>query len=161
MGRKLLEDKSLAPCSVYYKFYLHEALVKAGLGDGYLGWLDIWRENIAMGMTTWGETSDVSGTRSDCHAWGASPSIELYRTVLGIDSAAPGFARVRIEPHLGGLREIGGQIPHPAGAVSVHYRVKGRALHAEVTLPEGVDGVFRSGGRDYLLHGGKNELKIQ
>ena len=161
MGRKLLEDKSLAPCSVYYKFYLHEALVKAGLGDGYLDWLDIWRENIAMGMTTWGETSDVSGTRSDCHAWGASPNIELYRTVLGIDSAAPGFARVRIEPHLGAIREIGGQIPHPAGAVSVHYKVKGKTLQAEVTLPEGVDGVFRSGGRDYPLHAGKNEFKIQ
>ena len=159
MGRKLLEDKSLAPCSVYYKFYLHEALVKAGLGDGYLDWLDIWRENIAMGMTTWGETSDVNGTRSDCHAWGASPNIEFFRTVLGIDSDAPGFARVRIEPHLGDLKEIGGEIPHPAGAVSVQYKLKGKTLQAVITLPEGVEGTFRWGGRDRALHGGRNELK--
>ena len=161
MGRKLLDDKSLAPCSVYYKFYLHEALVKAGLGDGYLDWLDIWRENIAMGLSTWGETSDVNGTRSDCHAWGASPNIEFFRTVLGIDSAAPGFKRVRIEPHLGALTQIGGTMPHPDGAVSVRYQLKGGTLQAEVSLPAGVEGIFRWAGREYPLHGGRNELKAR
>ncbi len=160
MGRKLLEDKSLAQCSVYYKFYLHEALVKAGLGDGYLGWLDIWRENIAMGLSTWAETSDVSGTRSDCHAWGASPNIELYRTVLGIDSAAPGYARVRIEPHLGDLKEIGGTVPHPKGNISVQYKLRGKTLRAEITLPEGVDGEFCWNGRTQELHGGMNNLSL-
>ena len=161
MGRKLLEDKTLAPCSVYYKFYLHEALVKAGLGEGYLDWLDIWRENIAMGLSTWGETSDVNGTRSDCHAWGASPNIEFFRTVLGIDSAAPGFKRVRIEPHLGALTQIGGTMPHPAGAVSVRYQLKGKTLQAELTLPAGVEGTFRWGGREYPLHPGLNELSVR
>ena len=160
MGRKLLEDKSLAQCSVYYKFYLHEALVKAGLGDGYLGWLDIWRENIAMGLSTWAETSDVSGTRSDCHAWGASPNIELYRTVLGIDSAAPGYARVRIAPHLGDLKEIGGTVPHPKGSISVQYKLRGKTLRAEITLPEGVDGEFCWNGRTQELHGGMNTLSL-
>ena len=161
MGRKLLEDSSLAPCSLYYKFYLHEALVKAGLGDGYLDWLDVWRENIAMGMTTWAETSDVSGTRSDCHAWGASPNIEFYRTVLGIDSAAPGFSRVRIEPHLGELKQVGGTIPHPQGAISVKYRVQGKALQAEINLPAGVTGTFTWGGQSRELSGGKTTIKIQ
>ena len=160
MGRKLLEDKSLAQCTVYYKYYLHEALAKAGLGDGYLDWLGIWRENMAMGLTTWGETSDVNGTRSDCHAWGASPNIELYRTVLGIDSAAPSFAKVRIEPHLGNIKEIGGTIPHPKGSISVKYTVKGDTLEAEVTLPEGVDGTFVRGGKSVALHMGKNVLII-
>ena len=160
MGRKLLEDKSLAQCTVYYKFYLHEALVKAGLGDGYLDWLDIWRENMAMGLTTWAETSDLNGTRSDCHAWGASPNIELYRTVLGIDSAAPGYTRVRIEPHLGSILEIGGSVPHPEGSVDVSYKVKGKTLQAEIILPDGVDGTFVWKGKDYELHGGRNTLKI-
>ena len=161
MGRKLLEDKSLAQCTVYYKYYLHEALVKAGLGDGYLDWLDIWRENIAMGLTTWGETSDVNGTRSDCHAWGASPNIEFYRTVLGIDSAAPAFAKVKIEPHLGALKEIGGTIPHPSGSISVSYKVSGSALRAEIELPAGVDGTFVHNGKSYLLHAGKNSVEAK
>ena len=160
LAEKLLSDTSLNQCTVYYKFYLHEALVKAGLGDEYLDWLDIWRENIAMGLTTWGETSDVNGTRSDCHAWGASPNIELYRTVLGIDSDDVAFKRVRIEPHLGDIKEIGGTMPHPAGSVSVHYKMKGKKLQVEITLPEGVEGRFVWNGKTQNLRGGKNTFTI-
>ena len=42
----------------------------------------VWEENIKQGMTTWAEISDINATRSDCHAWGAHPNIELYRRVL-------------------------------------------------------------------------------
>ena len=160
MAEKLLTDQSLAQCTIYYKFYLYQAYVKAGLGDGYLDWLDTWRENIAMGLTTWGEDANVFGTRSDCHAWGASPNIELYRTVLGIDSDAVAFKRVRIEPHLGDLKEIGGTMPHPDGEISVRYQVKGKRLHAEISLPDGVDGRFVWKGKTTELHGGKNSLTL-
>lgn len=160
LAEKLLTDKSLNQCTIYYKFYLHEAYVKAGLGNEYLNWLDTWRENIAMGLTTWGEDANVFGTRSDCHAWGASPNIELFRTVLGIDSDAVAFRRVRIEPHLGDLKEIGGTMPHPSGEISVHYQVKGKKLQAEITLPAGVEGQFVWKGERHLLQGGKNVFTI-
>ena len=153
MAQKLMTDESLAQCTIYYKFYLYEAYVKAGFGNDYLNWLDIWRENMAMGLTTWGEDADVFGTRSDCHAWGASPNIEFYRTVLGIDSDAVAFKRVRIEPHLGDLKEIGGTIPHPSGSVTVHYKVKGKRLHARVELPEGVEGMLVWNGREVPVKG--------
>src|SRR5450755_3178172 len=106
VAKKMLADTSLAPASIYFKYYLHRSLVKAGLGNDYLHWLGTWRENIKMGMTTWAEIPDINNSRSDCHAWGASPNIEFFRTVLGIDSDAPGFAKVRIEPHLGTLKNI-------------------------------------------------------
>lgn len=93
LANKMLADTTLTPASIYFKYYLHQALVKAGLGNDYLKWLDKWRENINMGLTTWAETSDVSTTRSDCHAWGSSPNIEFFRTILGIDSDAPGFSK--------------------------------------------------------------------
>ena len=160
MARKLMTDESLAQCTIYYKFYLYEAYVKAGFGNDYLNWLDIWRENMAMGLTTWGEDADVYGTRSDCHAWGASPNIELYRTVLGIDSDAVAFKRVRIEPRLGDLKEIGGTIPHPSGAITVHYKVKGRKIQAEITLPEDVDGLFVWKGKEQYIRGGKNLVRL-
>ena len=161
LARKLLEDETLAPCSVYYRYYLHEALVKAGFGDDYLDWLDVWRENIAMGLTTWAEMSNVSGSRSDCHAWGSSPNIELFRTVLGIDSAAPAFREVRIEPHLGALTQIGGTMPHPAGAIRVSYRRSGNTLRATVTLPAGISGSFVWNGKTYPLKPGNNTLNAQ
>lgn len=108
MGKQLLADSTLAPAFIYFKYYLHQALVKAGLGNDYLTWLNKWRQNIAMGLTTWGEASEVGTTRSDYHAWESSPNIEFFRTVLGIDSDAPGFARVKIEPHLGALKRAAG-----------------------------------------------------
>ena len=160
LAQKLMTDDSLAQCTIYYKFYLHEAYVKAGFGNDYLKWLDTWRENIAMGMTTWGEDANVFGTRSDCHAWGASPNIEFFRTVLGIDSDAVAFKRVRIEPHLGDLQEIGGTMPHPAGEISVHYKVKGKKLQAEVTLPKEVDGLFVWNGKQQYVRGGKNTFTL-
>jgi hypothetical protein len=158
MAQKLLSDETLAPCSVYYKYYLHEALVKAGLGDDYLSWLDVWRENLALGMTTVGETSDVNGTRSDCHAWGASPNIEFFRTLLGIDSDAIAFKKVKIEPHLGDIKKIGGTMPHPDGKITVDYKVNGKNLNAEVTLPSNISGTFVWNGKSYPLKGGKNTI---
>ena len=105
-------------------------------------------------------TPTSNGTRSDCHAWGASPNIEFFRTVLGIDSDAVAFKRVRIEPHLGDLQEIGGTMPHPSGEISVHYKVKGRKLQVEVTLPKEVDGLFIWNGKQQYVRGGKNTFTL-
>ena len=135
--------------------------MKAGLGNDYLNWLDIWRENIAMGLTTWGETSDVDGTRSDCHAWGASPNIEFFRTLLGIDSAAPAFAKVKIEPRLGDLKKIGGTMPHPQGSIKVNYQKNGSTLKADIELPTGVSGTLVWAGKTYQLQGGKNTIEAR
>ena len=169
LAEKMMSDKSLDYCTVYFKFYLHMAAAKAGLGDQYMDWLDIWRENISMGLTTWGETSDVNSTRSDCHAWGASPNIEFYRILLGIDSAAPAFKQVKIEPKLGGIKKIGGTMPHPQGAITVAYEYKKEGkgkkapeyFSAEIELPAQVSGTFVWEGKTYSLHGGKNTIDVK
>ena len=161
IAEKLIQDTSLAPASVYFKFYLHQALVKAGLGDGYLDWLGVWHENIHLGLTTWGETSDVSSTRSDCHAWGSSPNIEFFRVVLGIDSSSPAFNTVKIEPHLGIIKNIGGEMPHPNGKINVKYTVtSGNRLQADIHLPAGVSGTFVWKGKTYPIKEGINKIKI-
>ena len=160
MGKLLVSDTTLAPASIYFKYYLHQALVKAGMGNDYLNWLGKWRENISLGLTTWAEISEVSRSRSDCHAWGASPNIEFFRTVLGIDSDAPGFKKIKIEPHLGSIAKIGGEMPHPAGKISVRYDNSGKQINAEITLPAKTTGTFVWKGRSYDLKEGKNILSI-
>lgn len=160
IAKTMLNDSTLSQASIYFKYYLHLALVKAGLGNDYLSWLDIWRENIKLGLTTWGETSEVETTRSDCHAWGASPNIEVYRTVLGIESDAPYFTKVKIEPHLGNIEEIGGSMPHASGEISVSYKRTGKTLNAQISLPENLTGVFIWEGRSYNLKGGKNSIRL-
>ncbi|SFF20609.1 alpha-L-rhamnosidase-related protein [Spirosoma endophyticum] len=160
MGKQLLADSSLAPASIYFKYYLHQALVKAGLGNDYQNWLGKWRENVALGLTTWAETSDVNTSRSDCHAWGSSPNIEFFRTVLGIDSDAPGFAKVKITPHLGSINNIIGEIPHPNGMLSVNYKQDQHKLQTEINLPPKTTGIFIWKGKTYPLKAGINKLKI-
>jgi hypothetical protein len=160
IAHKLLTDTSMVQASIYFKYYVHQALIKAGLGNEYIIWLGIWRDNIKMGMTTWAEMSDINASRSDCHAWGSSPNIELYRTVLGIESDAPDFARVKIEPHLGQITEISGEIPHPRGKISVKYQLNGGKWKVNITLPEATPGRLLWKGKEYQLKTGKNDLLL-
>lgn len=157
---QMLTDKSLTQCSVYFKYYLHRALIKGGLGNDYISWLGIWRDNIKMGLTTWAEYSDLVTTRSDCHAWGCSPNIEFYRTVLGIDSDAPGFQKIKIEPHLGTLTDVSGEIPHPNGMVKVKYLLKGSKWYITADLPSHTSGILIWKGKKYALTEGVNSFKI-
>lgn len=155
---KVLADGSLAPSSIYFRYYLHEALRRAGLAERYLEQLGPWRRMLARGLTTWSETEDPS--RSECHAWGASPNVELFRTVLGIDSAAPGFAKVRLAPALGKLRQASGTIPHPRGDLGVSYKIEGGTLRAEVQLPAGVIGELVWRGQARPLRSGRSVVTV-
>ncbi len=158
---QMMNSADLAKASIYFQYYRNQALVKAGLGNDYLNHLDIWKENIRMGMTTWGEDSNVDGTRSDCHAWGASPNIEFFRTVLGIDSDAPGFAKVKIEPHLGDLKKINGSMPHPNGVIKVKYNCdKKNRWTIVIELPSKISGVLVWAGKSYRLKPGMNQFNL-
>lgn len=158
-SKRLLSDTTLIQCSIYFKYYLNQALVKGGLGDHYMDWLDIWRENIKMGLTTWAEDSNLQYARSDCHAWGASPNIEFYRTVLGIDSDAPGFKKIKIEPHLGKLTHVSGEIPHPNGKIKVAYKQTNGQWRIRIVLPQNTTGRLIWKGKEYPLAAGINQLE--
>ena len=158
---RILQDKDLTPTTIYFSYYLNRALDKVGMGNDYLNRLDVWRNQLATGLTTWAETSDPY-PRSDCHAWGASPNIELYRIVLGIHSAAPGFRKVLITPNLGKLHNASGSIPHPQGDICVNYQVDAAGnLKAEITLPEGIDGKFVWNGKEADLHEGMQTINMK
>ena len=160
-GQRILADSaSITQCNIYFRYYLHQALVQAGLGDGYLNWLSIWRNDMAYGLSTWAEISDVVNNRSDCHGWGASPNIEFFRTVLGIDSYAPGYAQVKIEPHLGTLTNASGSIPHPNGTVSVSYVLQNDKWKIGIDLPQNTTGIFVWKGTTYQLKAGENVFVI-
>ena len=76
--------------------------------------------------------------------------------LLGIEPAAPGFARVRIEPHLGPLLAVAGSIPTPHGTVSVDVHPP----EVRVELPEGMTGTFVWKRREIILTGGPNRIII-
>jgi alpha-L-rhamnosidase len=153
LAKKLENDTSMVRSTIYFKYYVHQAMVKGGLGNHYMNWLDVWRNNIKTGLTTWAEISDLEHNRSDCHAWGASPNIEFFRTVLGI-------SKIKIEPHLGKMENASGEIPHPNGTIAVKYARNGFKWDISISLPVKTDGVFVWKGKSYYLKGGKNTLNI-
>jgi alpha-L-rhamnosidase len=160
IAKKMLTDNSITQCTIYFKYYLHQALVKGGLGDGYMSWLDIWRTNIKTGLTTWAEISDLPNTRSDCHGWGASPNIEFFRTVLGIDSYGAGFSKIKIEPHLGALKKASGEIPHPNGKVTVAYAQNGDKWSIGINMPQNTSGIFIWKEKTFELKAGENRFDL-
>jgi hypothetical protein len=156
--RRITNAPSLAVPGLFFQFYVHQALAKVGEGDTYLDRLGPWREMLEHGLTTFAEVVDRPGapSRSDCHAWSASPNIEIFRTVLGVDSMAPGFRRVSVRPHLGRLALAKGSVPHPRGSVEVAIERQGRGCAVRVALPRGVDGVFEWRGGRHPLTAGDN-----
>jgi alpha-L-rhamnosidase len=160
LAHKILSNKTLTEATIYFKYYVHQALTKAGLGDAYLQWLDIWYQNLKNGLTTWAEISDINDARSDCHAWGSSPNIEFFRILLGIDSDAPGFKKVKIEPHLGTLKKAYGKIPHPEGEIETDYKYENGKWKINIIIPGNVPGRFVWKGKSYPLKPGKNTLSL-
>jgi hypothetical protein len=154
---RILTAPELAHGELYFKFYIHQALAKVGEGDRYLDQLDDWRGMLQIGLTTFAEVVDRPGhpSRSDCHAWSASPDVEMLRTVLGVDSAAPGFTRVIVRPHLGKLPFVEGSVPTPRGSVDLRVEASGSV---SVTTP--VDGIFVWRGVRRDLRTGVNAFRV-
>jgi alpha-L-rhamnosidase len=110
------------------------------MADQYIARLKPRRHLLPLHFSTWPETPGK--TRSDSHAWSAHPAYDLLTLVAGIEPASPGFASVRIAPHLGDLGKLTAEFPHPKGMIEVHFERSGQALRGTVTLPPGLEGVF-------------------
>lgn len=151
-------DTTIIQATTYFRFYLLRALKEAGLGDRYLSELGQWHDMLARGLTTFAEKPDP--TRSDCHAWSASPVYEFLATVCGIEPASAGFATVRIEPHLGHLRHATARMPHPRGEISVTLQREGPGVEAGISLPEGVTGTFVWAGKSVVLNAGMQTVRL-
>lgn len=160
LALRMIKDTAITQATIYFQYYVNQALRQTGFGNLYLDRLQIWKDNLAMGLSTWAEISDINAARSDCHAWGASPNIEFFRTVLGIDTDAPGFNKIKIEPNLGSLSDVSGTMPHPRGEITVRYHLdrQGR-LNAVIAIPKGTSGVFIWKGRERALQAGEQKIE--
>ena len=155
--KKVLYDTTLSQATFYYRFYLNRALKKAGMADMYYSQLKPWRGMIENGLTTFAENPDP--TRSDCHAWSSSPNYDFFATICGIVPASPGFSSVRIEPALGELKQVTGNMPHPDGNISVTLQRKGaNGVEAQISLPAKLTGEFVWKGKVVKLTGGSQKI---
>lgn len=156
---KILTDKTLAPCTLYFDYYLFEAMEAAGEQDRFLEALGPWRTMLQQGLTTFAETPDP--TRSDCHGWSASPLYFFLTLIAGIQPAGPTFASVKIAPHFCTLMQIDASYPHKNGMIKVHLQKKTDGqVEGEINLPERVTGIFTYQNKDQNLQSGVTKISL-
>jgi hypothetical protein len=137
-GRRALlcsmEDPGMTGCTVAMCFYLFRALEQTGLYAYTDRFWDIWRRMIDNGCTTCVEAEYYA--RSECHAWGALALYELPSAVLGVRPAAPGYAKIAVEPQPGNLTHASGMVHTPRGDVQVSWELVDGQLCTEIDCAE-------------------------
>jgi SSS family transporter len=130
----LLNDSVQKITTPYMRFYELEALCALGEQAHVLKEMkDYWGGMLALGASSFWEKYDpaekgVQHTamygrpygRSLCHAWGASPIYLLGKYYLGVRPGSPGYATCFVEPVLGGLQWMEGEVPTPKGGIRVY-----------------------------------------
>lgn len=118
----------------YMRFYELEALCEAGLHQQVLREIrDYWGGMLREGATSFWEkyVPTESGTqhlamygrpygKSLCHAWGASPIYLLGKYFLGVQPTRPGYQEYVVQPSLGDLEWMEGDVPTPHGMIHVY-----------------------------------------
>jgi alpha-L-rhamnosidase len=134
--------------SPFMSFFYYETLMRSG----NVQWmLDDIRANYGFmldndattcwemyGHTKMNRANENDLTRSHCHAWSAAPGYFLGAYVIGVRPAAPGWAKVIIEPMNGDLIWAKGTVPLPqGGCIDVAWKAeKGQISSLVVTAPE-------------------------
>lgn len=147
----LLNDKTLARTTIYFRFYLFAALAKHGHTDRVMTYLDFWRDLTPAGFKTTPEAPEPC--RSDCHAWGAHPVFFMISSLLGLKPIEPGMRKIIIAPQPGGQPYLRGSVPSPQGEITFDLEFKDSTCKGSLTLPEGMTGIFRWGDVDTPIKG--------
>ena len=149
----------------YMRFYELETLCMAGYHQQVLNDIrSYWGGMLREGATTFWEKYVPSETgtqhlamygrpygKSLCHAWGASPLYLLGKYYLGVKPIAPGYEKYIVEPHLGDLEWIRGDVPTPFGNIHIEMNRDSVTVRSDggigtldigdrrITIPAGIE----------------------
>jgi alpha-L-rhamnosidase len=154
----LRSEPSLARATIYFSFYVIEALYLHDDAAEMHRRLAPWRALPDLGFTSTPEMPEP--TRSDAHAWGAHPAWHTLASIAGVRPAAAGFKRVRIAPCLDNLDKLTCAVAHPQGLIELDLRVENSAAVGTLILPGSVTGEFIWRGHTTPLHPGRNVLGL-
>ena len=158
VGENLLRDLGLTRTTIYFTHYLFETYRVLGQTDALLDRLGLWFDLPGLGFKTPPEMPEQ--TRSDCHAWGAHPLYHYFATLTGIRPTSFGFADVEVAPQPGPLSNLSASLVHSRGAIDVSLDFDGDRVRGRVTLPEGVNGVFRWRDQSIRLAPGEQSIAL-
>lgn len=129
-------------CSVYGAQFLLEALYNAGADDYALelltsrserSWYNMIRSGSTVSLEAWDDRFKPNQDWN--HAWGAVPANIIVRKLMGVEPAEPGFARIRIRPQPGTLREAYLKLPTIRGDVEMSFINSPDAFSMDICIP--------------------------
>ena len=75
-----------------------------------------------------------------CHGWASGVIAYLTETVLGIIPTGIGGQRIKIEPHLSGLKHVKGSYPCGNGEIEVEYKINSKGeIESRIIAPAGIE----------------------
>jgi hypothetical protein len=140
-------DPKMVRATVYFRFYLYEAMYHVGRADLIWPNLKLWNDMLNNGLTTFLEKPEPS--RSDCHAWSSHPLYHFVASILGVRPMQPGCSAFSIKPPpkkqtMPALPEnLGAKIHIPQGAVEVRLTSRGNDWEIFKKLPVGTDVILQ------------------
>jgi alpha-L-rhamnosidase len=155
---RILDETDMIQATMYFRFYLFMAMMKTGHAGRIADQLHQWEDMLDKGLTTFAEKPDP--TRSDCHAWSASPLYFFLSSMAGVLPDEPGFKSVKIEPRPGNLNEFRAVVPHPGGEILVDAEgLNSRTPAFKIILPVNIPGRLIWKGKEYRLTPGENIIR--
>jgi SSS family transporter len=165
----LLNDSIPKITTPYMQFYELEALCAMSEQKHVLKKIkDYWGGMLANGATSFWEKYDPQEHgaqhyamygrpfgRSLCHAWGASPLYLLGKYFLGVRPLTAGYDTYEIEPHLGGLQWMEGEVPTPHGNIKIsctRTQIKIHSADGKGTLRLKEKNILLEPNKDYTIN---------
>ncbi len=158
---EILHASDFSRCTLFFNFYLLELLRRKREIGAFEELLGEWTGLLEWGFTTFPEIPNLA-SRSDCHAWSASPAYEIVRTYFGVSPLEPGFARVLVEPQPGRLRRLSGTVPVGQGRIlGIEWSSTEAGMELQLTSTAPLEVRVQLPGekpRDVALRCGRSEL---
>ncbi len=146
-------EREIVLAEPFFAYAVHDAVAKAGRADLLVDLIRRWDQFLTDGYDTFGE---CWGWGTPVHGWSCTPTRDLVAYVLGITPAEPGYARVRVAPRLGRLRQAAGAVPTPHGPVEVRVSGSEAAIESPVRVL-----VVTEGGSEVELPAGTHRVQVR
>ncbi len=160
IAEKMISDHSLAQATLYFNFYVFQALKKVGKGGEVIQEFKKWEAFLDQGFTTFPEHGIES--RSDCHAWSSHPMYDVLNITCGVSPAAPGFKLIEVRPQLGNLTKIEGKMVHPSGIIKTSFRKNDTGkIDCQIVLPSALEGTLIWKTQRLSLKEGSNNFELE
>ena len=161
-----IEKRGTATCGFMGTMCLLQALSQNGRSDiayrllknrNQGGWLWLVEQ---CGATTFPEHYNGGGSQN--HAFlGSAPGLWIYKYLVGIQPALPGYKRVRIAPYIPeDMTCAAATVDTLYGPISAEWQKQDDGVRLTVSLPPNVTGTLCWNGAEQALPSGTTELNL-